>query len=250
MPTQPSMIAEVTFRLVYLMIVRVLSWLALLARSDAAKDAEILTLRHEVTLLRRTNPRPTLTWLDRAVLSALGRLLPAPLRLWGFRMLHMPLTSGDWCPPVVRHDRRCVAAAAIPDGLVLTMEQPGVAPSRPGIDGVCLPLLTRAAHLLGVDEEGKRAVALDTQEPDGPRGPLQSEAVEHVCGTVAFGAGHCVGHGVLAAAVPRRAGAAVEPTDAGLRVPFCALGSHASTVSVSYDAAVRWTCGTIHRPGW
>jgi hypothetical protein len=35
------------------MLVRVLSWLALFARSDAAKDAEILTLRHEVAVLRR-----------------------------------------------------------------------------------------------------------------------------------------------------------------------------------------------------
>ena len=61
--------------LVYLMLVRVLSWLALLARSNAAKDVEILTLRHEVAVLRRTNSRPALTWLDRAVLSALGRLL-------------------------------------------------------------------------------------------------------------------------------------------------------------------------------
>jgi hypothetical protein len=32
-------------RLAYLMLVRVLSWLALLARSDTAKDVEILTLR-------------------------------------------------------------------------------------------------------------------------------------------------------------------------------------------------------------
>ena len=62
------------------MLVRVLSWLTLLARSDTAKDAEILRLRHEVAVLRRTNPRPTLTWLDRAVLSAPSRLLPAPLR--------------------------------------------------------------------------------------------------------------------------------------------------------------------------
>src|SRR6476469_2053188 len=66
--------------LVYLMLVRVLSWLALLARSNTAKDTEILTLRHEVTVLRRANPRPTFTWLDRAVLSALSRLLPPPRR--------------------------------------------------------------------------------------------------------------------------------------------------------------------------
>jgi putative transposase len=58
------------------MLVRLLSWLVLLARSDAAKDVEILTLRHEVAVLRRTNPRPTLTWLDRAVLSALSTLPP------------------------------------------------------------------------------------------------------------------------------------------------------------------------------
>ena len=67
-------------RLVYLALVRVLSWLALLAGSDTAKDAEILTLRHEVAVLGPTNPRPTMSWLDRAVLSALSRLLPAPLR--------------------------------------------------------------------------------------------------------------------------------------------------------------------------
>ena len=43
-------------RLAYLMLARVLSWLALLTRSDATKDVEILVLRHEVAVLRRHNP--------------------------------------------------------------------------------------------------------------------------------------------------------------------------------------------------
>jgi putative transposase len=37
-----------TLRLLYLMFRQVLQWLALLARSAAAKDAELLVLRHEV----------------------------------------------------------------------------------------------------------------------------------------------------------------------------------------------------------
>ena len=79
-PGQPSMIARCGLSIAYLVLVRVLSWLALLARSNAAKHVEILTLRHEVAVLPRTNSRPALTLLDRAVLSALGRLLPAQLR--------------------------------------------------------------------------------------------------------------------------------------------------------------------------
>ena len=68
------------FRLAYLMLARALSWLALLARSEAVKDVEILVLRHEVAVLRRHNSPPTVSWVDRALLSALSRLLPVDLR--------------------------------------------------------------------------------------------------------------------------------------------------------------------------
>ena len=66
------------FRQCYLLLARVLSWMALLAPSEAVKDIEILVLRHEVVAVRRHNPR--MSWLDRAVLSALSRMLPTRLR--------------------------------------------------------------------------------------------------------------------------------------------------------------------------
>jgi hypothetical protein len=66
--------------MLYLIFVGLTGWLALLARSAASKDAELLMLRHEVAVLRRQNPRPKLDWADRAVLAALARLLPSPLR--------------------------------------------------------------------------------------------------------------------------------------------------------------------------
>jgi putative transposase len=53
----------------------------LLARNDAAKDAEILVLRHEIAVLRRQVARPKARWADRAVIAALAKLPPGHLRL-------------------------------------------------------------------------------------------------------------------------------------------------------------------------
>ena len=79
--------------LLYLMFAWICAWLVLLGRSTASKDIELLVLRHEVAVLRRTHPRPRLDWADRAILAALIRLLPQSLRT---HRLVTPGTALHW----------------------------------------------------------------------------------------------------------------------------------------------------------
>ena len=71
-----GMITDPSLRVLYLIFSRLVSWLILLGSTSSSKNIELLVLRHEVVVLRRTNPRPRLDWDDRAVLAALTRLQP------------------------------------------------------------------------------------------------------------------------------------------------------------------------------
>ena len=99
-----------SLRLLYLIFLQVLGLVLLIGRTSATKDVELLVLRHEVAVLRRTHPRPRMDWADRAVFAALVRRLPRALR----------------CHRLVTPTRSCVgiAASCADDG-----------PTRPGPDG-------------------------------------------------------------------------------------------------------------------
>ena len=104
-----GIIAVRSVRLLYPFMVRVFGWLALLGRSQASKDAEIMVLRHEVMVLRRQVARPRPVWANRAVLAALARLLPAALRggsaghTGTLLAWHRRLIASKWtCPGTAR----------------------------------------------------------------------------------------------------------------------------------------------------
>jgi putative transposase len=120
-----GMIAVVSLRLLYLIFQKVLG-LVLLASRASAKDVELLVLRHEVAVLRRTNPRPRMDWADRAVFAALIQRLPKKLRC------HRLVTPDT----VLRWHRRLVRRRwTYPNK-----------PGRPPIDDVLAALVVRMAR--------------------------------------------------------------------------------------------------------
>jgi putative transposase len=126
----------VAVRLLYLTLTRMLSWLALLCRRRSTLIAETLTLRHEVTVLRRQLGPARPSWSDRALLSALARLLPANCvgggsgaRSAGRHRLVTPATLLAW------HRRLITKKWTYPSR-----------PGRPRIDSELRELVTRLAR--------------------------------------------------------------------------------------------------------
>src|SRR3954451_3866201 len=114
-------------RLLYLIVLRVFGWIALLARSRASKDVEILALRHQVMVLHRQVAAPRPSWADRAILSALARLLPRHRRQ---HLFVTPRTLLRWHADLVR--RRWT----------YPRRGPGRPPTRPTIRALVLRLAT------------------------------------------------------------------------------------------------------------
>jgi hypothetical protein len=132
----------VLFRLLYLLMVRLFGWLALLARSGASKDVEILVLRHEVAVLRRQVARPKPDWADRAVIAALARLLPGRLRL------HRIVTPGTllaWHRRIVKNKWTYPGTTGRPP---VSEEWPSAKPLvGPWLAGSTVPGATSSGHV-------------------------------------------------------------------------------------------------------
>jgi putative transposase len=114
----------------YLILRQVLQLIVLGLRGDRAKEVEILVLRHQLAVLRRQVRRLDLEPSDRAVLSALSRLLPRPR--WATFLVnpatllrwHRNLVSRKWTYPRRRPGRPPVQAEIRALVLRLAKENP------------------------------------------------------------------------------------------------------------------------------
>ncbi|MEV6132685.1 helix-turn-helix domain-containing protein [Streptomyces violaceusniger] len=120
-------------RLIYQLACQLFRWLALLSRSSAAKDVEILMLRHQLAVVQRIQPRPQFSWSDRVVMSALLRMVnkkqharlallvtPRSVLRW-----HARLVARKWTYPHPRPGRPPKPEALRKLVLRLARENPG-----------------------------------------------------------------------------------------------------------------------------
>ena len=155
-----------------------LGWIGLLARSDLAKDTEILVMRHQVAVLQRHVKTPRPSWADRAILSALARLIPSKR------------VAGAWTSyrgasiPGGRSRQECAAGRACQDrnrtqwqagpctadkagGNTGDWRSPWVPAQPAGDDPVIPPELTRRMP----DTRGQRDIPLRRRFPPGTAAP-------------------------------------------------------------------------------
>ena len=98
------------FRLAYLGVTNTLALLRLLPMGDPAKDAEILALRHQITILERHQRGEKVQFAptDRALLAALLHRLPRDV-LRSVRLLVRPETVLRWHRNLIAHRHAIVS---------------------------------------------------------------------------------------------------------------------------------------------
>jgi putative transposase len=91
----------VTFRLLYLIFLRLSGWLTLLPRSENVKNTEILVLRHQIAVRQRQVGSPRMSWADRAILAGLTQRL-STVRRGQLSLIVTPRTLLRWHADRVR----------------------------------------------------------------------------------------------------------------------------------------------------
>ena len=110
----------------YRLVRRVAEFVRIHQMDDLAKDAEILVLCHQLAILRRQASRPRFSWIDRALIAALARIVP---REWWAAFLVTPETILRWHRALVRRH--------------WTYQHQG--PGRPGLPEETVDLVVRLA---------------------------------------------------------------------------------------------------------
>jgi len=92
----------VCLRFLFLLVSHLFAWLRLSRRDESWKSAEILLLRHQLTVLQRqVSARPKRTWADRALLAALLDVIPRRRRA-NLGVMITPETVLRWRRDIVR----------------------------------------------------------------------------------------------------------------------------------------------------